>query len=269
MEKVVDLYLVSDSSGETVTAVARSVCVRFEGLDVREKIWPLVNSKKRLDDLMRSASKNKNSIILYTVFNIDLEQHLLDMCKNYNIRCISAIGHIMDFISTITGSMRISSGIPGIQHKAIYEKAIESISFSISHDDGKLAHECDNADIVLLGVSRTSKSPTSAYLAQKGYKVANIPIIQGITVNLEKITNPLIVGFTISPYILMHIRSSRGGMKLAYASYSDIRTIKSEIVDAEKLFMEKEIPTVDVSLKAIEEIAAEVLKLYFNKIRKR
>lgn len=263
---MLDLYLVSDSSGETVTAIARSVCVRFEGLAVREKIWPLVDSKQRMDDLMKSASKSNNPLILYTIFNVDLEQHLLNMCNIYSIRCISAIGHIIDCISSITGSMRMSSGIPGMQHKAIYEKVIESITFSVSHDDGKLAHECNDADIVLLGVSRTSKSPTSAYLAQKGYRVANIPIIPGMKVDIKKIKGPLIVGFTISPYILMHIRSSRINERLA--SYSDIQTIKSEIAEAEKLFKEEAIYIVDVSFKAIEEIAAEVLKLYFNKIRK-
>ncbi len=267
MSSVVLLYLVSDSSGDTVTSIARSVCAQFSDIEVKEKIWPLVNSSERIEQLINSAKQYKNSVILYTIFNVELESMLSTLCKKYNIRYMSAIGHIINFISDISGQSPIDAGIPGIQRKVAYEKTIESISFSIRHDDGKLLSRCNEADIVLLGVSRTSKSPTSAYLAQKGYKVANIPLVPGIQIDLKKITTPLVVGLTISPNILMHIRSSRGqsNKRFEYDSYISLQNIKSELIEAAKLFAENNIPTVDVSLKAIEEIAAEILRLYFNK----
>ncbi|WP_154512483.1 pyruvate, water dikinase regulatory protein [Rickettsiales endosymbiont of Trichoplax sp. H2] len=263
-----NLYMVSDSSGETVVAVSKAVVSQFDSIKIHEYMWPLVRSKKQIDEVVVSLKKNPG-VVIYTIINRELREYLKEQCNKLNVKCFSPIASIISEICSYY-NIQTSKKTPEkeILSDTSYFKKIEAINFTVNHDDGQQINDFNNADILLVGVSRTSKSPTSLYLAQRGYKVANWPIINDVEYDFSLIKNPLIVGLTVSIDRLLQIRQCR----LIGQNFSDFRndytdalSIREEIRYANKIFNNNKFPVVDVTSKAIEEISAEIINLYFAK----
>ena len=263
-----NLYMVSDSSGETVVAVSKAVVSQFDNIKIHEYMWPLVRSKKQIDEVFVSLKKNPG-VVIYTIINRELREHLKEQCNKLNVKCFSPIASIISEICSYY-NIQTSKKTPEkeILSDTNYFRKIEAINFTVSHDDGQQINDFNNADILLVGVSRTSKSPTSLYLAQRGYKVANWPIINDVEYDFSLIKNPLIVGLTVSVDRLIQIRQCRLiGQNFSdfKNDYTDALSIREEIRYANKIFNNKKFPVVDVTSKAIEEISAEIINLYFAK----
>ncbi len=263
-----NLYMVSDSSGETVIAVSKAVVSQFDSIKIHEYMWPLVRSKKQIDEVVVSLKKNPG-VVIYTIINRELREYLKEQCNKLNVKCFSPIASIISEICSYY-NIQTSKKTPEkeILSDTSYFKKIEAINFTVNHDDGQQINDFNNADILLVGVSRTSKSPTSLYLAQRGYKVANWPIINDVEYDFSLIKNPLIVGLTVSIDRLLQIRQCR----LIGQNFSDFRndytdalSIREEIRYANKIFNNNKFPVVHVTSKAIEEISAEIINLYFAK----
>lgn len=267
-----NLYTVSDSSGETVIAVSKAVISQFDNITVQEYMWPLVRSKEQIDEVIASLEK-KAGIVIYTILNKELREYLKLKCKKLNVKCFSPIANIISEICLHCG-VETSKKTPEkeILSDLNYFKKIEAINFTVNHDDGQQNKDFNNADILLTGVSRTSKSPTALYLAQRGYKVVNWPIINGIEYDFSLISNPLVIGLTISIERLLQIRQYRlmGQMRGQNLrdfknDYTDVTSIKDEIKYANRIFKKNNFPVINVTSKAIEEISAEIINLYFAK----
>jgi regulator of PEP synthase PpsR (kinase-PPPase family) len=262
------LYLVSDSSGETVFAAAKAVASQFKSLDITEYMWPLVRDKKHIDQLITDIKQKKPGIVIYTIINPDLRDYLVRQCANLKVECISPIEPTISAITRLSG-VQTSKTTPDkeIFSDESYLKRMDAINFAIKHNDGQNINNYNTADILILGVSRTSKSPTSFYLAQRGYKVANWPIIYPVEYDLAKFNNPLIVGLTVSLSRLLQVRTERFSHNNYDSSneYTHHFSVKRELQYAEKLFKKNNIPTVNVTSKAVEEIAAEIINLNFQR----
>jgi regulator of PEP synthase PpsR (kinase-PPPase family) len=267
------LYLVSDSSGETVLSVSSAVIAQFDDLEVDKYMWPMMRSKQHLEQFFNEI-KNRPGLVLYTIGDKDLRYSFIECCEKDNIPAICAISGITEKFSEYLG-LKASRNIMGAKHISLdhsYFSKIDAINFAISHDDGQGMQDLKEADIALLGVSRTSKTPTSLYLAQRGFKVLNIPIVPDIKydfniVNLEK---TLVVGLRIKPEKLIQIRKNR---LLSYKVdknelnlYTDLDEVMKEIKLADQIFNSFKLPCIDVTGKAIEETAAEIINLYYSKI---
>lgn len=270
MSLVMHLYLVSDASGETVSHISKAVIAQFdESVEVIEHLFPLIRSHEDIDQIFSIIDTRFKSIILHTIIQHELQVYLEKKANDKNILAIAALKNVIRQIIAFTNAKIKKDCLPGKYNKLdeeYYEK-IDILNFTMRHDDGQLLNEYNDADILILGVSRTSKSPTSLYLAQKGYKTANLPIINNIPVNLSGITKPLVIGLTIAEDILCNIRSHRF---LLYTStqesknngYAEFSAVREEIQYAMQIFRFHQIPIIDVSRKAIEEVAAEIIKLY-------
>jgi regulator of PEP synthase PpsR (kinase-PPPase family) len=280
-KKSLDVYLVSDSSGETVIAVSKATLVQFPEADFTEHIFLLVRTKDQVDSMIE-AFRTKPGIVFYTMGNCEARDYFLSLCKKFSIPAVSPLDELVDFVSDSI-DMTPSDTKPG-KYKALdqeYYEKINSINFSIQHDDGQHTENYEKADIVLLGISRTSKSPTSLYLGQRGYNVANYPIIIGLPLNIPKLETILnnkttvMIGLTIMPQQLGKIRSARLSLlcddenplhsranKAIMHNYSSDSSIREEIAYANSIFRSLGIPVIDVSNKAIEETAAEIINLY-------
>ena len=261
-----NLYLVSDSSGETVFAAAKAVVSQFQSLSLAEFMWPLVRDKKHIDEL--TADIKKPGLVIYTIINPELRDYLVQKCAALKVKCISPIEPTISAITMLTG-VQISKTTPDkvIFSDEGYLRRMDAINFAIKHNDGQNINNFNNADILILGVSRTSKSPTSFYLAQRGYKVANWPVIYPAEYNLTNFDKPLIVGLTVSLNRLLQVRVERFSQSDFDSSneYTNYFSVKRELQYAEKLFKKHRIPIVNVTSKAVEEIAAEIINLNFRK----
>lgn len=270
--KKVNFYFLSDSSGETVMSVGYAAIAQFEDIEVEKFLFPMVRKKEQIDNLITEA-KDKDGIILYTIADDKLRGYLKEQCVINNIRCVSAISHVivelMEHLE-VRASRKIS-GAKHLNHKEEYFERFEAVNFTMIHDDGQSLADINNADIVLIGLSRTSKTPTSFYLAQRGFKVANIPFVKdiGIRIDIETIVGPTIVGLSMTPERLRQIRSSRLFTEEAShisASYTDPQNIMEEIREIRQLFGKAKLPIIDVTGKAIEETAAEIINIHYEKI---
>ncbi len=269
--KVLNLHLVSDSSGETTSTVSRASAARFKNIKTREYLWPLVRVEEEIDAVIENI-KQHSGVVIYTISDFRLRQKLRMQCKELNIPCVSAIGAVVLEIAKYLDE-EVSNAEPGAQWKLgeEYFKRIETFNFTMQHDDGQMVHEANEADILLIGVSRTSKSPTSFYLAHRGYKVANIPYVRGVLfpVDIEKITKPLIVGLTINHDRLSQLRKMRlidvADKYKHNDGYTNVCDVQMELREAHNFLMRYRIPILDISQKAIEETSAEIIKLYNEK----
>ncbi len=268
----INVYLVSDSSGETVLRVANAVLSQFNDLQANKFMWPMVRTKAHIDTLVTSM-KIMPGVIIYTIVDDIVEQHLLDACAKNDLHAISVIGNIIDDLSNLFNLQSLKKK-PGIQHTVLdknYHARIAAMDYTLAHDDGQKQDDIYNADIIIIGVSRTSKSPTSLYLAQRGFKTANIPFIAGVGVNIDfaKIQQTLVVGLTINAEKLKGIRENRlnslTSKKEYVNNYTDLTAIKEEIIDARKFFAKHDIAVMDVGNRAIEETSAEIINLYYTK----
>lgn len=272
----VNFYLVSDSTGETVNSVSGAVLAQFENIQVNKFLWPMIRSELQVDKLIADLEQLPG-IVLYTMVDKSLRTYMKKRCSAIGVPCISAIAHVIQEVGKYIGILS-SRSIPGWQHLDLdeeYFKKVEAINFSISHDDGQNLRNIDNADIVLLGVSRTSKTPTSLCLAQRGLKTANIPYIPsiGLGIDVAKIKAPLIVGLTISPERLKLLRMHRltfiGDKDNEGNKYIDYEGIINELREAKQFFLDYNIQIIDITGKAIEETAAQIMNLFFEKSGKR
>lgn len=268
-DKIINIHLISDSTGETLSSVSRAVLSQFEGVESNDFIWPLVRTKSQIEKVVDSIAKNPG-IVMYTILHDDII-HLLKMkCSEMRIPCIPVLSHIIGEFSKYL-DMSISNTI-GRQHLLDneYFSRVDAISYTITHDDGQSTWDLYESDIVIIGVSRTSKSPTSVYLSCRGYKVSNIPFvsIETMPTNIFELKNPLIVGLTINPEKLSQIRQNRLssiGSDDMSTDYINLESIKSEIAESKKLFAKLKCPIIDVTKKSVEETAAKIINLFQEK----
>jgi regulator of PEP synthase PpsR (kinase-PPPase family) len=275
MGKKLNLYLVSDSSGETVLAVSKASLVQFPDLEISEELFLLVRSNEQVDAMLEGL-KDKPGLIIYTLAQGEVRDYFLEQCKIKQIPHFCPLDDVVKFLAHNLATLPLDPG-PG-KYKSLnydYYEKINSINYAISHDDGQHPEDYDKAEIVLFGVSRTSKSPTSLYLANRGYRVANYPIVAGLDLQIPNFSELLLekkvlfLGLTIAPQQLVRIRRAR--LSLLYgndledtfiSNYSCEESILHEIQYAKSLFRELRIPIINVTNKAIEETAAEIINFY-------
>ena len=267
--KSVHLHLVSDSTGETVRSVARACLSQFEGVTPIEHFWSLVRNEAHLSKVIAGIEAHPGPV-MFTMVADGLRESLLATCKRLAVPSIAILDPAL---SALAGYLGEESGHrPGRQHAmdADYFRRIEAMNYTLAHDDGQLSHDLDKADIVLVGVSRTSKTPTSLYLANRGYRVANIPLVPNVPLpeNLGDLKDPLIVGLTNDPARLVQVRKNRllSLNERDDTDYVDIERVKEEVAEARRLFTRSNWPVIDVTRRSIEETAAAIIT-YLNQKR--
>ena len=259
------LHLISDATGETINSVARAVLAQFSGVDVAEHMWPFTRSQRELDKVLAGIEAHPG-VVMFTLVNKALREALQNACRAMQLPCVSVLDQVIGVLSTHFGVE--SSGQPGRQHAldSEYFARIDAIDFVLAHDDGQLAHDVERADVVLVGVSRTSKTPTCFYLANRGIKAANVPIVPGMSLppSLLEATRPLVVGLTNNPDRLVQVRRNRLLMlnQAESTDYIDLERVREEVAYARRLFAERRWPVIDVTRRSIEETAAAILRLY-------
>jgi regulator of PEP synthase PpsR (kinase-PPPase family) len=259
------LHLVSDSTGDTVHSVARACLVQFEGAEAVEHIWSMVRTKSQIDRVISGVQANPG-VVLYTLVNESLRTPLVEGCRKLQAPAIPVLDPVIGALATYLG--RQSRGLPGQQHllDTEYFQRIDAMTFALNHDDGQSAWGLNEADVILVGVSRTSKTPTCIYLANRGIKAANVPVVPGMPLppELFQTTHPLVVGLTNDPERLIQVRRNRLSMlhhEDHRTDYTDIEKVREEVTQARRLFAERHWPVIDVTRRSIEETAAAILKL--------
>jgi [pyruvate, water dikinase]-phosphate phosphotransferase / [pyruvate, water dikinase] kinase len=265
------LHLVSDATGETLTTVARAATAQYTKMSPVEHVYPLVRTQKQLDRALTEIEEAPG-IVLYTLLEEDLVKRLEDHCRELSLPCLSILGPVLQLMRSYLGTE--TSQRVGAQHtlNAEYFKRIDALNYTMLHDDGQHIEELEQADVVLVGVSRTSKTPTSIYLANRGIKTGNFPLVPGITVPalVEELANPLVVGLYASPERIVQIRQNRLlGLKANQddGQYVDQKAVAEEIMLSRRLCARHNWPIIDVTRRSIEETAAAVLKLLADRRR--
>jgi hypothetical protein len=258
------LHLLSDSTGETLEVIATACLAQFEGVDVRRHLWPMVRSEGHLDRVLDDVER-RPGLVLYTLVNNTLRRDLEQKTRRRGIHAVAALDPVTHALSAVLN--REALGRPGRQHAldAAYFARVDAIQFTIAHDDGIGSENWEEADIVLAGVSRTSKTPTSIYLANRGYKVANIPLVPEAPPpqSLFSLEHPLVVGLTTNPDRLVQIRRNRllALNQAPETDYVDIEAVNAELAFARRLFADNDWPVIDVTRRSIEETAFAIVKL--------
>ena len=258
------LHLVSDATGETINSVARACVIQFDQVRPIEHFWNLVRTERQLE-LVQEAIRANPGLVMFTLVDEGLRRKLQDFCRELQVPCIPVLDPLINALAAYLGLE--SQRQPGRQHAldAEYFGRMDAMEFALSHDDGQSGWDLHEADVVLLGVSRTSKTPTCIYLANRGVKAANIPIVPGCPLppELAKLTRPLIVGLTKDPDRLIQIRRNR--LKLLNqgetSTYVDPEVVRAEVTEARRMFSRNGWPVIDVSRRSIEETAAEIMML--------
>lgn len=267
MKKLI-VHLVSDASGQTVKNATRTALLQFAEIEVKEYIWPLIKNKELLDEVLLKISK-KSGVVIYTITTPELRDVLKKFCKDLKLPCISVVGKIVKEISQFIG-VGIEDNLNNFnKFDSSYFDKVDAIDYMLRHDDGQMVSDLEEADIILIGPSRTSKTPTSVYLAYNGFKTANIPYVHGCPFpdTIEKLVHPLIIGLVISPARLIEIRETRMNLLLMpeHTNYTDPKIVQDECLQVKRLCQLNNWPVVDVSRRSIEETAAFVMKLYYDK----
>jgi hypothetical protein len=259
------LHLVSDSTGETLIAVARAAAAQYEGVSAIEHVYPLVRSSRQLDRVL-SEIDAAPGLVLYTLVDRELTKRLEDKCREVGCPNLSVLAPVHALLESYLGAA--STARPGAQHmlNAEYFKRIDAMNFTLLHDDGQVADDLDEADVVLVGVSRTSKTPTSIYLANRGLKTANVPLVPGrpLPAKLESLKHALVVGLVASPDRIVQIRQNRL-LSLNVGedtTYVDRASVAEEIALSRRLCTRHNWPMIDVTRRSIEETAAAIVDLY-------
>ena len=261
------IFLISDSTGETLERIFLSLKAQFKNIDYKVNSFSFTRTENQIHKILDLALKQENSIILYTIVDNSLAKFLANTCDKKKIPCFGVLGNLILNFSKLFNQK--ASHEPSGQHalNEEYYDRIEAIQFTMNHDDGNLLSDVEKSDIILLGVSRTSKTPTSIYLANKGFKTANIPLINkdSIPKNLkENPQNFCIVGLTTEPERLADVRKNRmNSLKdKKNQDYTNLDKIKKEIEEAKNTFKKFKWPTIDVTRKSVEETAASIIKIY-------
>ena len=267
MGNTYQIYLISDSTGETLDRIFTAIKAQFTNINYKIHTYSFTRTENQVLKILLDAQKNPNPIILYSIVDSSLAKHLAKNSEEKKIPCFGVLGELILSFSKLLNQK--ASHQPSGQHELNdeYYKRIEAIQFTMNHDDGNLVKEIRKSDIILLGVSRTSKTPTSIYLANKGFKTSNIPLINENSVPeiLKKEPNTFcVVGLSTEPERLADIRKNRMNTlkETENKSYTSIDNIKKEVEDAKKTFKKYKWPMIDVTRKSVEETAASIIKIY-------
>jgi len=263
------LHLVSDATGTTLLGLARACTAQFDHVEPVQKFWPLVRTERQLERVIGQIREHPGPVI-FTFVDKKMRHRLQDACEELGVPCVAVLDPIIRSLSSYLGEH--AKGVPGLQHAMddAYFKRVEAVDYAMSHDDGKTLKGLSKADVILVGVSRTSKTPTSIFLARRGIKAANIPLVPGVEVPDEKLSlhHPMYVGLVAAPNRLAQLRSSRlkSGEKnnAAYIqanTYLDEEQIEQEVKQSRRLFSKKGWPVIDVTKRSIEETSAEIMAL--------
>lgn len=265
------LHLVSDATGETLTTVARAATAQYTKMMPVEHVYPLVRTQKQLDRVL-AAIEEAPGIVLYTLLDDELIVPLEKQCRELSLPCLSILGPVLQLLQSYLGTE--TAHRVGAQHtlNAEYFKRIDALNYTMLHDDGQHLDGLEEADVVLVGVSRTSKTPTSIYLANRGIKTGNVPLVPGVDVSqqVEQLKRPLVVGLYASPERIVQIRQNRLlGLKAHHDDdqYIDRKAVAEEVAFSRKLCARHSWPSIDVTRRSIEETAAAVLSLLAERRR--
>ncbi|MFA5120140.1 pyruvate, water dikinase regulatory protein [Zavarzinia sp.] len=267
--KRLHLYLVSDATGETLSSVAKAAMSQFPDVAAHLHVSFMVRTRAQIERAL-DLVKASGGIILYTLVNADLRLAIDEGALTRHVPVINVLDPVIQGLATFLGIA--AHAVPGRQHAldAEYFRRIEAMNFALAHDDGQSAQGLHEADVVLVGVSRTSKTPTSIYLANRGIKAANVPVVPGCPLppELFELTGPLVVGLTTSADRLLQVRRHRMLLlgRSDNSDYVDVEAINRELTDARRLFVKHGWPVIDVSRRSIEETSAAILNLYYDRL---
>jgi regulator of PEP synthase PpsR (kinase-PPPase family) len=275
MSNTYQIYLISDSTGETLDRIFLALKAQFQNIEYKVHSYSFTRTENQILKILEDAKKNENSVILYTIVDNNLAKYLANVSDEKKIPCFGVLGNLILNFSKILNQK--ASHEPSGQHALNdeYYERIEAIQFTMNHDDGNLLNDIDKSDIILIGVSRTSKTPTSIYLANKGFKTSNIPLVNENSLPKKLKDNPqltCVVGLNTEPERLVDLRKNRMNSlkETENIKYTNIENIKKEIEDAKKTFRKYKWPTIDVTRKSVEETAASIIKIheiYLNNVR--
>ena len=267
MNNTHEIYLISDSTGETLDRIFLALKAQFNNIQYKVHQYSFTRTENQISKIIDISKNKKNSIILYTIVDTKLAKFLTSISEKEKIPCFGVLGDLILSFSKLLNQK--ASHVPSGQHalNEEYYKRIDAIQFTMNHDDGNLIDDIKKSDIILLGVSRTSKTPTSIYLANRGFKTSNIPLVNQDSLPITLKKNPkltCIIGLTTEPERLADIRRNRMNTlkEKDITSYTDFEKISKEVVEAKKIFKKYNWPTVDVTRKSVEETAASVIKIY-------
>ena len=265
MNEKYNVYLVSDSTGETLDRIFLSLKSQFSNFEYEKKEFAFVRTEQQIDKIIKECESLENSLILYTIVETKLAKYISSQSEESNVPCFGILGNLILSFSKLLNQKAIHK--PSAQHVLDddYYKRIEAIQFTMAHDDGKKVDDINDADVVLLGVSRTSKTPTSIYLANRGYKTVNVPLVldQKIPDGLTTNNKSCIIGLIAEPERLADIRRNRVAIMKDHGlkEYTDLDFIKDEVENSKKLFKKNNWPVIDVTRRSVEETAASILKI--------
>ena len=264
MSKIFHVHQVSDATGETLNAIAKAALAQFEGVTVQEHAYTLVRSRRQLEKAVEQIRENPG-LVFFTLASLELRDELMVQCKGLSVPCLDVLDTPVSMMRQFLGTAETHR--PGGQHEVDqrYLLRIEAMNYAIQHDDGQSLDTLNEAEIVLVGVSRTSKTPTCVYLAIRGLRAANVPLVPGIALPdaLLHATNPLIVGLWASPERLIQVRRNRLSTmgEKRDTDYVEVESVRAEVAQTRKLFEQHEWPSIDVSRRSIEETAAAIINL--------
>ena len=267
MSNTYQIYLISDSTGETLDRIFLALKAQFKNIEYKVHSYSFTRTENQILKILEDAKKNENSVILYTIVDNNLAKYLANVSDEKKIPCFGVLGNLILNFSKILNQK--ASHEPSGQHALNdeYYERIEAIQFTMNHDDGNLVNDIEKSDIILVGVSRTSKTPTSIYLANKGFKTSNIPLVNEKSLPKKLRDNPqltCVVGLNTEPERLVDLRKNRMSSlkETENIKYTDIENIKKEIEDAKKTFRKYKWPSIDVTRKSVEETAASIIKIH-------
>ena len=267
MSNTYQIYLISDSTGETLDRIFLALKAQFKNIEYKVHSYSFTRTENQILKILEDAKKNENSVILYTIVDNNLAKYLANVSDKKKIPCFGVLGNLILNFSKILNQK--ASHEPSGQHalNEEYYDRIEAIQFTMNHDDGNLINDIEKSDIILVGVSRTSKTPTSIYLANKGYKTSNIPLVNENSLPKKLKDNPqltCVVGLNTEPERLVDLRKNRMNSlkETENTKYINIENIKKEIIDAKKTFQKYRWPSIDVTRKSVEEAAASIIKIH-------
>ena len=266
MNKIYQIYQVSDATGETLDRIFLAIKAQFSNFNCKTIHYSFTRTKNQINNIVSKSKTKQNTIILYTIVDKNLAEYIVKEAKKNNIPCFEVLSNLISDFSKLLKQQ--ASRIPSGQHTLDeeYYKRIEAVQFTISHDDGKIITDLNNSDVVLVGVSRTSKTPTSIYLANRGYKVANIPIIPNKNVPFQLIENykkTCVIGLICDATRLSDVRRNRiqSMHEDRPTDYINEKKILNELQNSKILFKKYNWPIIDVTRKSVEETAASIIKI--------
>ena len=267
MSNTYQIYLISDSTGETLDRIFLALKAQFQNIEYKVHSYSFTRTENQILKILEDAKKSQNSVILYTIVDNNLAKYLANVSDEKQIPCFGVLGNLILNFSKILNQK--ASHEPSGQHALNdeYYERIEAIQFTMNHDDGNLVNDIEKSDIILVGVSRTSKTPTSIYLANKGFKTSNIPLVNENSIPKKLRENPqlsCVVGLNTEPERLVDLRKNRMNSlkETENIKYTNIENIKKEIEDAKKTFRKYKWPSIDVTRKSVEETAASIIKIH-------